>query len=168
MSGKAKNSGKSRGGETVRIASELAAPIAEKLGLKIWDITFDKEGSLYYLRVIIERPGGSIDIDDCEAMSRPLSDALDERDPIDMQYTLEVGSPGLGRRLRTQEHFEEYMECPVRIRMIRADDEGQKEFIAVLMKYDNGIIEVETEQGPKTIDLNDTAFVKLYDDEDYE
>ena len=160
---------KSKGGNTAVIVSEMAQPIAEKLGMKIWDVTYEKEGSLYYLRVFIERPGGSIGIDDCENMSRPLSELLDKADPIEEQYILEVGSPGLGRIMRKKEHFEEYTDCPVRIRYIREHD-GLREFIAIIKSYDddNGILSVETENGPADIDLSETAFVRLYDDEEFE
>ena len=156
-----------KGKNTVSAVMEIAKPIADSLGLTIWDITYDKEGALRYLRVLIEKPDGFIDMDDCEAMTRPLSAALDEHDPIDEQYMLEVGSPGLGRELRRQEHFERFLECPLRIRYIREKD-GVKEFIAVLTAYnkESGSITVETERGTEEIILSDTAFVKLYDDEE--
>ncbi|MBQ5310441.1 MAG: ribosome maturation factor RimP [Oscillospiraceae bacterium] len=156
-------------GNTVSLVYELAQPIADSLGLKIWDITFEKEGALRYLRVLIERPGSVIDMDDCEKMSRPLSDILDEKDPIDEQYILEVGSPGLGRELRKPEHFKEYEQCPVRIRYIREHD-GIKEFIAVINSYneEESILDVETENGPLSVKIPETAFIRLCDDEDFE
>lgn len=156
-----------KGKNTVSIVYDIAKPIADSLGLVIWDITFDKEGTLRYLRVLIEKPDGFVDMDDCEAMTRPLSKALDEKDPIDEAYMLEVGSPGLGRELRREEHFLEYIDCPLRIRYIREKD-GIKEFIAVLTAYNkaDGTISVETENGPMEINLSETAFIKLYDDEE--
>ena len=161
-----KGSGTGRG-NTAALVYELAKPIADGLGLNIWDVTFEKEGALRYLRVLIDRPGGVVDMDDCENMSRPLSDILDEKDPIDEQYILEVGSPGLGRELRRPEHFRQYMECPVRIRYIR-EHEGIKEFIAVIMAYDEeqNTLEAETENGRILVKVSDTAFIRLYDDED--
>ena len=77
---------------------------------------------------------------------------------------LEVGSPGLGRELKRPEHFEEFLECPVRIRYIRETD-GQKEFIAILKGVTKDTISVITEEGDKEIKLSDTAFVRLYDDD---
>ncbi|MBQ7782392.1 MAG: ribosome maturation factor RimP [Oscillospiraceae bacterium] len=156
-----------KGGSTVARVYEIAKPIADDLGLSIWDITYDKEGALRYLRVLIEKPDGYVDMDDCEAMTHPLSKALDEHDPIDEQYMLEVGSPGLGRELRREEHFLAYIECPLRIRYIREKD-GIKEFIAVLTAYNKecGSLTVETEQGTQEIIISDTAFIKLYDDEE--
>jgi len=156
-----------RKGNTVSKVWEFAEPIAAQLGLEIWDITFDKEGSLYYLRVLIDRPDGYVDMDDCEEMTRPLSKALDDVDPIEESYMLEVGSPGLGRELKRAEHFERYLHCPVRIRYIREKD-GVKEFIGVLEEYNSeiGAITVSDEFGSHIVELSSTAFVKLYDDDE--
>lgn len=155
-----------KGGNTAAAVYEIAKPIADGLGLKIWDVSFEKEGAMWYLRVFIEKDGG-IDMDDCEAMTRPLSKALDDADPIEQNYMLEVGSPGLGRELKRPEHFEEFLECPVKIRYIR-ETEGLKEFIAILKGYAKDSISVVTEEGDREIKLSDTAFVKLFDDDDDE
>lgn len=156
-----------KGGNTAAAVYDIAKPIADGLNLKIWDVSFEKEGAMWYLRVLIEKEDGAVDMDDCEAMTRPLSKALDEADPIEQNYMLEVGSPGLGRQLKRPEHFEEYLECPVRIRYIREID-GLKEFIAILKGYTKDSISVVTENGDKEIKLSDTAFVKLFDDDDDE
>lgn len=153
-----------KGGNTAAAVYEIAKPIADGLGLKIWDVTFDKEGSLWYLRVFIDRFDGGVSMEDCENMTRPLSEALDKADPIEQNYMLEVGSPGLGRELKRPEHFEEFLECPVRIRYIRETD-GQKEFIAILKGYTKDAVSVVTEEGDREIKLSDTAFVRLYDDD---
>lgn len=155
-----------KGGNTAAAVYEIAKPIADGLGLRIWDVSFEKEGAMWYLRVLIEKDGG-VDMNDCEAMTRPLSKALDEADPIEQNYMLEVGSPGLGRQLKRPEHFEEFLECPVKIRYIRETD-GVKEFIAVLKGYAKDSISVVTEEGEKEIALSDTAFVRLFDDDDDE
>ena len=152
-----------KGGNTVSKVYDIAKPIADSLGLKIWDVVFEKEGALWYLRVFIDKDGG-LSMEDCENMTRPLSKALDDADPIEQNYMLEVGSPGLGRELKRQEHFEEFLECPVRIRYIR-ETEGQKEFIAILKGCTKDTISVITEEGDKEIKLSDTAFVRLYDDD---
>ncbi len=154
-----------KGGNTVQKAYEIAKPAADELGLSLWDVAFEKEGAYWYLKVLIDKPGDSISMDDCEALSRILSKKLDEKDPIDQSYILEVGSPGLGRQLKRKEHFEEYLECPVRIRYIRETD-GQKELIAIIKSFNGDTISVLTEEGEKDIVLAETAFIKLYDDED--
>ncbi len=155
-----------KGRNTVAKVYELAKPIADSLGLRIWDVVFEKEGAMWFLKVLIEKDEG-IDMNDCEAMSRPLSKALDEADPIEQNYMLEVGSPGLGRDLRKPEHFEEYLECPVKIRYIRETD-GLREFIAILKGYTKDTISVITEQGDREVAIADTAFIRLFDDDDDE
>lgn len=156
-----------KGGNTVARVYDIAKPFADELGLTIWDVVYEKEGSYFYLRVFIEKPDG-VEMSDCEELSRKLSKALDEADPIDDSYILEVGSPGLGRILKKPEHFEEFIDCPVRIRYIRETD-GQKEFIAVMTAYsreDNTISVVAQNDEELTVKLSETAFVKLCDDED--
>ena len=155
------------GGNTVAKVYDIAKPIADELGLSVWDVVYEKEGSLFYLRVFVVKPEG-VTMEDVENMTRPLSKALDAADPIAESYVLEVGSPGLGRVLRRPEHFEEYLECPVRIRYIR-EMNGVKEFIAVMTAYDrsaNKITVVDQNDAELEVMLSDTAFVKLCDDED--
>ena len=88
--------------ETVR---ELVAPVAEELGLLLWDVEFVKEGARRILRVTIDHEDG-ITIDDCERMHRAIDPVLDEADPIDTAYDLEVSSPGIERELKTPEHID--------------------------------------------------------------
>ena len=144
---------------TVEKAYELAKPLAESLGVSIWDVVFEKEGASWYLRIFIDKDDG-INIDDCEAFSRPFNKILDEKDFIDQSYIFEVGSPGVARELKRPEHFEKYIGSPVRARLIRAAD-GLKEIIGLLKEYNKDSILVDE----KEIKLSDTAFVKLYDDE---
>lgn len=144
---------------TIEKAYDLAKPLAESLGVSIWDVVFEKEGASWYLRIFIDKDEG-INIDDCEAFSRPFNKILDEKDFIDQSYIFEVGSPGVARELKRPEHFEKYIGSPVRVRLIRAAD-GLKEIIGTLKEYNKESIIVDE----KEIKLSDTAFVKLYDDE---
>lgn len=96
----------------------LAKPVADELGLLIWDVRFEKEGALWYLRIFIDSENG-VSISDCEAMTRPVSKLLDEHDPIPQGYMLEVGSAGIERELFRESHFEASVGTVVRIRMIR-------------------------------------------------
>ena len=79
-----------------RKQKKILNPIVEKHGFDLWDVEYVKEGGNWYLRAYIDKPGG-IMVDDCEVVSRELSDILDEKDFIDEAYILEVSSPGLGR-----------------------------------------------------------------------
>lgn len=108
----------------------LALPICEKLGLELWDVRFEKEGSVWYLRVLIDREGG-VDMDVCEEFSRQMNDLLDEKDPIPQSYVFEAGSPGLGRRLLTRRHFELCSGEEARVKLYAARD-GVKNFVGLI------------------------------------
>ena len=84
-------------GSTEAKIYELVHPIAEEQGLIVWDVRFEKEGAVWYLRVLLDHAERSVNITDCENVTRPLNKLLDELDPIPQSYTLEVGSAGLGR-----------------------------------------------------------------------
>ncbi len=121
-------------GNTEKLVYELVKPIADSLGSSIWDVRFEKEGASWYLRVFIDRYDG-VTIDDCEAVSRPLSDILDEKDPIPQGYFLEVGSAGLERELKRQQHFEAAVGEVLNVKLYRAM-EGTKEVLGRLISFD--------------------------------
>ena len=116
----------------------LAQPVVEAEGCEIWDVEYVKEAGAWYLRVYIDKAGG-VSIDDCEAVSRPLSDALDEADPIEGSYTLEVSSAGAERPLKRPSDFERFLGSPVLVKTYKPKD-GRKEFAGVLSGYDNGAV----------------------------
>lgn len=149
---------------TVQRVRELAQPLCDDLGLYLWDVRFEKEGASWYLRVFIDKDGG-VDIDDCEALHRPLDKLLDEADPIPQAYIFEVSSPGLGRELRRAEHFEVCAGDSVKIRFIRPRD-GEKEIIRTLAGFDGSSITVSDGAAEELIPLAECASVKLNDDAD--
>ena len=105
---------KKKGGNTVALVRRLAEPIARDLGLMLWDVRFVKEGADWFLRIFIDKPEG-IGIEDCEAMSRAINGPLDELDPVEQSYCLEVCSPGMNRELTRDEHFSSMgIQRPVR------------------------------------------------------
>lgn len=141
----------------------IAEPIADSLGLIIWDIRFVKEGATRYLRIFIDKEDG-VDINDCEAMSRAIDKPLDDADPIDGSYCLEVSSPGLERELTREEHFEMCAGLPVKIRLIRPDESGEKDFCGTLLGLKDGSVEFEDESGAvHKFAKKDTAWIKLDD-----
>ena len=141
--------------------SEIVSPICDEMNLKLWDVTFEKEGADWFLKVLVEKENEDIDILTCEDFSRRIDPLIDDADPIEQSYYLEVGSPGLGRRLRTKEHFERYLGETVYVRLIRPDQNGEREHEGKLCKVDFPCIEIEN---VGEINLSDTAFVKLCDD----
>jgi len=114
----------------------LALPIVEQAGCTLWDVEYVKEAGEWFLRVYIDREGG-VSIEDCEAVSRPLSDLLDEADPIAGSYTFEVSSAGADRALRRPEHFAQFMGSEVEVRLYRPRD-GRREFTGILRGYEDG------------------------------
>lgn len=148
-------------GSTTEAVRALVQPYAEQLGLRIWDVTFTKEGTSWYLRIYIDKDGG-VNIDDCAAMSRAVDEPLDEADPIDQAYFLEVCSPGIERELRREEHFAAYIGQKVKVRLIRAAD-GVREFSGVLKDFQDGVLTVETSQGSITFNKKDAAHINADD-----
>ena len=154
----------SKGKNTVSAVEELVAPIAESLGLRIWDVRYLKEGSQWYLRIFIDKDGG-VDINDCENMSRAIDDPLDRLDPIDGEYILEVSSPGIERDLIKPEHFEQFIGADIMVKMIRPIVGIGKEFKGVLTAFDDGMVTITDHSGENTVTISkkDAAYIKLDD-----
>lgn len=132
----------------------------EEYGFELVDVEYVKEGGTWYLRAYIDKPGG-INIQDCESVSRRLSDLLDEKDFISDSYVLEVSSPGLGRPLKKEKDFARSMGEEVDVRTYRMID-GQKEFTGILSGYDGSSVTIAMEDGTrKTFDRADLALVRL-------
>lgn len=148
---------------TAAIAEELAAPILEEMGLQLWDVVYEKEGSGWYLRYYVDKEGG-IDINSCEAFSRAISDVLDEADPIDGSYTLEVSSPGIERQLTRDWHVEALMGQQLLVRLIRPV-EGVRDFIGTLTDYRDGTLTLLLDEKTEmNVERGETAFIRLYND----
>ena len=148
---------------TVSAVWDLAEPIAEALGLILWDVVFEKEGANYYLRIFIDKEDG-IGIEDCVNMSHALDKPLDEADLIDRQYNLQVSSPGIERKLTRDFHFECAIDEKVIVRLIRPY-EGQREFKGVLIDYSEaGAVTIEfPDETTMTAEKKEIAWVKLDD-----
>ncbi len=147
-------------GNTESKVFELVKPIAETVGVDIWDVSYLKEGAEWYLRVFIDKEEG-ISLDDCEAVSRPLSKKLDEVDPVPNSYILEVGSAGLERDLIRENHFTTSIGKLIIVKFIIAED-GIKEMICELLGFDKENIKVIYENSERTLKLSNIANIKLY------
>lgn len=146
-------------------AEGLVRPVVEGLGLRLWDLRFEKEGSEWFLRVLIDRDE-PIDTDACELVSRAVDPLLDEADLIEHGYYLEVGSPGLGRKLTRDEHFAHVLGEEVEIKRYKADEAGRKVLRGVLSAFEDGVLELETGEGPVRLERKAVASARLCDDED--
>ena len=161
--GKAKNA-QGTGGAAATV-EQLVRPTVEGMGLRLWDVRFEKEGPDWFLRVLIDRDT-PLDTDTCEAVSRAIDPILDETDPIQQSYYLEVGSPGLGRRLTRPEHYEALRGQKCLAHLIRPDDKGRREVSGLLLGLENGSIMLDTPEGTTAVPLDAASYVKLCDDED--
>lgn len=142
--------------------ADLITPVAVELGYELWDVEFVKEGTRRILRVTIDSQSG-ITIDDCEKMHRAIDPILDEADPIELAYYLEVSSPGLERELRTDRHIEASLGSRAEIRLYAPVD-GAKTFVGVLEAYADGKLSVALPKETRVFDRKDVAKIKtLFD-----
>lgn len=148
-------------GSTEQQVYDLAAPIIAELGYLVWDVRFEKEGACWYLRIFIDKEEGPVNIQDCEKVTDPVSNMLDEEDPIPQSYTLEVSSPGLEADLVRESHFDAGLGSMVRARCIRPIN-GCREMIGTLTAWDREQITLRTEKRETVIPMSALAFVKLY------
>ena len=122
---------------------EMVNPIAEELNYDIYHIEYVKENGEFYLRIYIEKDGG-ITLSDCEALSRRVSDLMDEKGPIKDPYFLEVSSPGLNRTLFTENHYKRFIGREVMVRFTKSID-GKKNVKGILKEVNDDSIVVEAE-----------------------
>ena len=137
----------------------LVKPIIEKLSYKLYDVEYSKEGKDYYLRIFIDN-NDVISIEDCEIVTNAISDILDEANYIKEQYFLEVSSPGIERRLRKDEHFEDNIGKDIEISLFKKDNYGNKQYIGCLISYTNETITISINNNLKSIERKDISFIK--------
>lgn len=130
---------------------DLAQPVADELGYMLWEVAFVKEGADHILRVTIDSLGEEgITVDDCERMSHALDPILDEADPIDCSYLLQVESPGIERELTRPEHFAYCEGVKVEVRLFAPMD-GSRVFTGILCGMnENGDVIVDVNGAEKT------------------
>ncbi|MBQ2935101.1 MAG: ribosome maturation factor RimP [Lachnospiraceae bacterium] len=139
---------------------ELLLPIVSRYGVEIYDIEYVKEGSDWYLRAYIDKEGG-VNINDCEAVSRALSDELDRTDFIADAYILEVSSPGLGRMLKKDKHLQKSIGRAVEVKTYKPVN-GSKEFEGNLKAFDEKQITLDTDNsGELVLERSDIAAIRL-------
>ncbi|TFE03462.1 ribosome maturation factor RimP [Jeotgalibacillus sp. R-1-5s-1] len=116
------------------LTEQLAEPILKDMNLELVDVEFVKEGSSWFLRVFIDKETG-VDIEECGQVSERLSEKLDELDPIQQNYFLEVSSPGAERPLKKEKDFQNAVGKQVFVKTYEPV-EGFKEIEGVLDAYD--------------------------------
>ena len=146
--------------EYERKTEQLLEPILRENNFELYDVEFVKEAGTFYLRAFIDKEGG-ININDCELVSRRLSDLLDENDFIPDAYILEVSSPGLGRALKKDKHFEKSIGDEVEIKLFKAIDK-QKDFTGYLESFNDEVIVISDEaENEMEFERSNIASVRL-------
>ncbi len=138
--------------DTVREAIE---PTVTQLGYSIWDITYSKVGADYHLEITIDSPNG-IYIEDCEKVHRAIDPILDECDPIEGFYYLDVSSPGIERELRTDEHISLSVGERVEAKLFAPKD-GSRSFVGTLSDFTDGVITVSYDGGEVKLQKNEIS-----------
>ena len=140
---------------------EMITPILDEMGFELYDVEYVKEGADYYLRAYIDKEGG-ITIDDCVDVSRRMNDLLDADPSIggDEGYIFEVSSPGLGRVLKKDKHFEKAIGLDVDIKTYKPVN-GAKEFTGTLKSFDKDKFVIEFDDGIEEFSRSDVAQIKL-------
>ena len=141
---------KKKNGGIVGAVKQIAQPLAEELGYFLWDVEYVKEGADMYLRITIDSEEG-ITIDDCEKMHRAIDPLLDEADPIDDAYHLEISSPGIERDLKNEMQINACEGWDVEVRLYAPID-GSKSHLGVLVGLDeenNVVIQAESGEEKK-------------------
>ena len=145
--------------KVTELITQIAQPIVEAKGCKLWDVEYVREGSERFQRVYIDKEGG-VNIDDCEAVARAIDPILDEKDPIAESYTFEVSSAGLERPLKRASDFEQFMGSAVLVKLYRPRN-GLKEIPGILRGYEDGKVTVEAGKETITFEKSEVALVRL-------
>ena len=139
--------------------AQFAEPVVQAHGCTLWDVEYVREGGEWFLRLYIDKDGG-VDILDCEAISRALSDILDEADPIESSYIFEVASAGAERPLKRPDDFAQFMGSPVLLKTYKPVD-GRKEFSGDLAGYEDGAVTLRIGEEERCFEKDTVALVRL-------
>ncbi|WP_066635284.1 ribosome maturation factor RimP [Desulfolucanica intricata] len=145
--------------KVVNLVEELVAPIASRNGVELVDVEYTKEGSQWYLRVFLDKPGG-INLDDCQAVSQELSELLDKKDPIPQAYTLEVSSSGLDRPLKKPSDYERFRGHKIELTTYAPLD-GKKKFSGRLKGLEEKGIVLHIDGAEYVIPVEQVASARL-------
>ena len=131
----------------------------EKIGYELYDVLYVKEGSNKILRIVIDNENG-ISLDDCEKVNNEIKEIIDEANPIEEQYFLEISSPGIERLLRKDWQLKKFKGTEVNIKLFKKDENGKKEYTGILEDITENTLDVEVESENITIDRKIISQVK--------
>ena len=131
----------------------------EKIGYELYDVLYVKEGSTKILRIVIDNENG-ISLDDCEKVNNEIKEIIDEANPIEEQYFLEISSPGIERTLRKDWQLKKFKGAEVNIKLFKKDENGKKEYTGTLGDITENTLDVEAEGENITIDRKIISQIK--------
>lgn len=140
---------------------QMLEPTVSRMGYELVDVEFVKEGPNWYLRIFVDKEGG-VTIDDCEIISKELEKVLDENDPIEQAYFLEISSPGIDRPLKKKEDFIKFNGEMIDIKLYKPF-EGSKEYSGKLVGYDenDGTVTIEIDSKNISFAKKEIASIRL-------
>lgn len=152
-----------KGGNMASIEEKVESLIqnkVEELGYSLYDVQYVKEGQNYFLRILIEKENGTIDLNDCEKVNDGINDMLDTADYIKEQYFLEVSSTGIEKVLRKDKHLQDNLGTEVEIKLFKPINK-QKEFLGILKDFNEKEIRIELEENKEiAIERKDISIIK--------
>ena len=137
---------------------ELVQPIAESFGLEVLEVLYEKKYDGMNLTIVIDKEEG-VTIDDCEKLHRAIDAPLDELDPIDCAYILNVSSPGIDRPLKTPRDFRRNLNKKITVKLYKALD-GKKTFTGILIDFNDEEFTIQLNQDKQTFVIKDTAKIE--------
>lgn len=146
--------------EIINTVFAIGDKIAEEQGVYLVDAEYKKEGKDWYLRLFIDKAGG-VGIDECEAFSRAFGEEMDRIDPIAEAYCLEISSPGVDRKLKTEREFTYYIGRRVEVKLYKALD-GKKEFDGVLEDYRDNLAYIRVDDAVVGVNPKEAVYIRLY------
>ena len=137
------------------VVRELVTPVIEELGYELWDVTYQKVGADYHLEITIDSENG-INIEDCEKVHRAIDPILDEQDPIESFYYLDVSSPGIERELRTEAHIRSQIGVKAEAKLYAAKD-GRRSVIGIIKSLEGDTLTITEQTGDCELKLSEIS-----------
>lgn len=138
---------------------ELLTPVVRAQGVELWELEYSPRRGNALLRIYIDAEQG-IDVDDCARVSHAVSAALDEADPIPIEYTLEVSSPGMDRVLRTAAHFERFVGDKAQVDMV-VPVNGRRKFLGKILSVSGDDLVLDQDGMPVTLSIAGVSKARL-------
>ncbi|AQL56301.1 ribosome maturation factor RimP [Abyssicoccus albus] len=127
----------------------MIEPHIKSLGFELVDLEYVKEGKDWFLRVFVDKPEKGIDLNDCTMIAESLSELLDQEDPIQEAYYLDVSSPGAERPLKKEKDFEDSVDDIIYVKLYEPIG-GEKEYTGILTELSADFLTIQYKDKTRT------------------